>query len=278
MIIPLTDLTISFLPLFLLQIKYTFGPSAFSDKGPELPCGNLVHRTNWSWWGRGIVSSAKLIFHCFPCLVFQSHQGMRPKGADVSLHQQDGPNSGQGPFHRLRPCFLRHRENGPKGENHGTKLWAWWQDRPQHQEHPANGCDDGSVPRSSWWHPSWQSGRTVRSRPICHQNSDDCGRGFQGCVPSQGLWGLQPRILITLFQDMKYSVSPVVRVAVEPKNPADLPKLVEGLKRLSKSAQGCFLLCFELTILADTFYLKLWCKGPIFVPTQYAKFYFKCPK
>ncbi|KAA8496522.1 Elongation factor 2 [Porphyridium purpureum] len=37
------------------------------------------------------------------------------------------------------------------------------------------------------------------------------------------------------LKDMKYSVSPVVRVAVEPKNPADLPKLVEGLKRLSKS-------------------------------------------
>jgi len=37
------------------------------------------------------------------------------------------------------------------------------------------------------------------------------------------------------IKDMKYSVSPVVRVAVEPKNPADLPKLVEGLKRLAKS-------------------------------------------
>mmetsp|Transcript_38624 Transcript_38624/g.74033 ORF Transcript_38624/g.74033 Transcript_38624/m.74033 type:complete len:844 (+) Transcript_38624:80-2611(+) len=34
---------------------------------------------------------------------------------------------------------------------------------------------------------------------------------------------------------MKFSVSPVVRVAVEPKHAADLPKLVEGLKRLSKS-------------------------------------------
>ncbi|XP_072386456.1 translation elongation factor 2 [Diabrotica undecimpunctata] len=46
---------------------------------------------------------------------------------------------------------------------------------------------------------------------------------------------------ITTFKDahnlkvMKFSVSPVVRVAVEPKNPADLPKLVEGLKRLTKS-------------------------------------------
>ena len=34
---------------------------------------------------------------------------------------------------------------------------------------------------------------------------------------------------------MKYSVSPVVRVAVAVKNAADLPKLVEGLKKLSKS-------------------------------------------
>merc|ERR1711931_404318 len=46
---------------------------------------------------------------------------------------------------------------------------------------------------------------------------------------------------LTTFEDahnmkqMKFSVSPVVRVAVEPKNPQDLPKLVEGLKRLAKS-------------------------------------------
>jgi len=46
---------------------------------------------------------------------------------------------------------------------------------------------------------------------------------------------------ITTYKDahnlrvMKFSVSPVVRIAVEPMNPADLPKLVEGLKRLAKS-------------------------------------------
>jgi elongation factor 2 len=46
---------------------------------------------------------------------------------------------------------------------------------------------------------------------------------------------------ISTFKDahnmkvMKFSVSPVVRVAVEPKNASDLPKLVEGLKRLAKS-------------------------------------------
>jgi elongation factor 2 len=34
---------------------------------------------------------------------------------------------------------------------------------------------------------------------------------------------------------MKFSVSPVVQVAVEVKNPVDLPKLVEGLRRLTKS-------------------------------------------
>ena len=37
------------------------------------------------------------------------------------------------------------------------------------------------------------------------------------------------------LKDMKYSVSPVVRVAVECCSPADLPKLVEGLKRLSNA-------------------------------------------
>merc|ERR1739847_126766 len=46
---------------------------------------------------------------------------------------------------------------------------------------------------------------------------------------------------ITTFKEahnmkvMKFSVSPVVRVTVEPRNAADLPKLVEGLKRLAKS-------------------------------------------
>lgn len=45
---------------------------------------------------------------------------------------------------------------------------------------------------------------------------------------------------ITTFKDahnlrvMKFSVSPVVRVAVEPKNPADLPKLVRSF--ISKSS------------------------------------------
>ena len=34
---------------------------------------------------------------------------------------------------------------------------------------------------------------------------------------------------------MKYSVAPIFRVAVKPKNAADLPKLQKGLTKLSKS-------------------------------------------
>jgi elongation factor 2 len=37
------------------------------------------------------------------------------------------------------------------------------------------------------------------------------------------------------IRSMKYSVSPVVRIAISAKNPADLPKLVEGMKKMSKS-------------------------------------------
>ena len=37
------------------------------------------------------------------------------------------------------------------------------------------------------------------------------------------------------IRSMKYSVSPVVRVAVNAKNPADLPKLVSGLLKMSKA-------------------------------------------
>jgi len=76
------------------------------------------------------------------------------------------------------------------------------------------------------------------------------GRGVEPIedVPSGnicGLVGVDQYLVkggtITTFKDahnlrvMKFSVSPVVRIAVEPQNAADLPKLVEGLKRLAKS-------------------------------------------
>lgn len=45
------------------------------------------------------------------------------------------------------------------------------------------------------------------------------------------------------IKTMKFSVSPIVQVAVTPKNPSELPKLVEGLKKLSKSDPSvqCFI-------------------------------------
>ncbi|CAD8076029.1 unnamed protein product [Paramecium primaurelia] len=65
------------------------------------------------------------------------------------------------------------------------------------------------------------------------------------CGNTVGLVGVDDVLLKTgtisdhpechLIRSMKYSVSPVVRVAVKPKNPGELPKLVEGLKRLAKS-------------------------------------------
>ena len=65
------------------------------------------------------------------------------------------------------------------------------------------------------------------------------------CGNTVGLIGVDQYLLkqgtITTAEDahnirvMKYSVSPVVRVAVDVKNAADLPKLVDGLKKLSKS-------------------------------------------
>lgn len=65
------------------------------------------------------------------------------------------------------------------------------------------------------------------------------------CGNTVGLVGVDQYLLKTgtisdnvcahTIRNMKYSVSPVVRVAVKPKNAADLPKLVDGLKKLSKS-------------------------------------------
>jgi len=65
------------------------------------------------------------------------------------------------------------------------------------------------------------------------------------CGNTVALVGVDAFILksatITTIEDahniamMKYSVSPVVKVAVRPKDGKDLPKLVEGLKKLSKS-------------------------------------------
>merc|ERR1712137_1172276 len=83
-------------------------------------------------------------------------------------------------------------------------------------------------------------GRYVEQMPDC-----PCGNII-------GLVGIDAYLLkagtITTFEEahnfvtMKYSVSPVVRVAVDVKNASDLPKLMEGLTRLAKSDP--LVLCF----------------------------------
>ena len=58
------------------------------------------------------------------------------------------------------------------------------------------------------------------------------------CSPIVIVWSVNISCFhssLLILKMMKFSVSPVVRVAVEAKNPSELPKLVEGLKRLAKS-------------------------------------------
>jgi len=57
--------------------------------------------------------------------------------------------------------------------------------------------------------------------------------GIDGCLVKTGTITDHPDA--HTIRNMKYSVSPVVRVAVACKNAADLPKLVDGLKKLSCS-------------------------------------------
>lgn len=63
----------------------------------------------------------------------------------------------------------------------------------------------------------------------------DCAQRFKPCTLVCDCHPLCILLPPSSRQAMKFSVSPVVRVAVEPKNAADLPKLVEGLKRLARS-------------------------------------------
>ena len=57
--------------------------------------------------------------------------------------------------------------------------------------------------------------------------------GVDQCIIKQGT--ISDHSQACTIRTMKYSVSPVVRIAVQAKNPADLPKLVEGLKKMAKS-------------------------------------------
>lgn len=57
--------------------------------------------------------------------------------------------------------------------------------------------------------------------------------GVDQCLIKQGT--ISDSSSASIIRTMKYSVSPVVRIAVMPKNPSDLPKLVDGLKKMAKA-------------------------------------------
>jgi elongation factor 2 len=57
--------------------------------------------------------------------------------------------------------------------------------------------------------------------------------GVDQCLVKQGT--ISDNANASIIRSMKYSVSPVVRIAISPKNPADLPKLIEGMKKMAKS-------------------------------------------
>lgn len=100
------------------------------------------------------------------------------------------------------------------------------------------GCNHEFGSKNDLYEKSIQRTVIMMGRTVEQVNDIPCGN-------TCGLVGVDQYILkqatITdceeahVLRTMKFSVSPVVRVAVEPKNPSDLPKLVEGLKRLSKS-------------------------------------------
>lgn len=57
--------------------------------------------------------------------------------------------------------------------------------------------------------------------------------GVDSCILKQAT--ISDNANACIIRSMKYSVSPVVRIAIKPKNAADLPKLIEGMKKMSKS-------------------------------------------
>lgn len=82
--------------------------------------------------------------------------------------------------------------------------------------------------------------RTVLMMGRYVESIDDCPAGNIVCLVGVDQFLLKSGTLTTSetahnMKVMKFSVSPVVQMAVDVKNPQDLPKLVEGLKRLSKS-------------------------------------------
>ncbi|KLT45526.1 translation elongation factor 2 [Cutaneotrichosporon oleaginosum] len=141
-----------------------------------------------------------------------------PKGPLMVYISKMVPTSDKGRFYAFGRVFSGTVSSGPKVRIQGPNF--------------VPGKKDDSVIKSIQ--------RTVLMMGRSTESIEDCPAGN-----IIGLVGIDQFLLksgtITTSETahnmrvMKFSVSPVVQVAVECKNAADLPKLVEGLKRLSKS-------------------------------------------
>eukprot|EP00766_Chilomastix_caulleryi_P006399 gnl/Chilomastix_caulleri/863.p1 GENE.gnl/Chilomastix_caulleri/863~~gnl/Chilomastix_caulleri/863.p1 ORF type:complete len:259 (+),score=82.70 gnl/Chilomastix_caulleri/863:245-1021(+) len=76
-------------------------------------------------------------------------------------------------------------------------------------------------------------GRTVETIPSCPAGNTIALVGVDKYIKKNAT--LTTCESAHTIRAMKFSVSPVVRVAVEPANASDLPKLIEGMTRLAKS-------------------------------------------
>jgi elongation factor 2 len=74
--------------------------------------------------------------------------------------------------------------------------------------------------------------KEMQSLPTCYAGNLCAISGLDGSLIKSGTISSSENVCP--FKTMKFSVSPVVQYAVSVKNPKDLPKLLEGLKKLEK--------------------------------------------
>ncbi|KAF7366840.1 Elongation factor [Mycena sanguinolenta] len=141
-----------------------------------------------------------------------------PNGPLVLFISKMVPTSDQGCFYAFGRVFAGTVRSGPKIRIQGPNYTA--------------GKKDDLFIKSIQ--------RTVLMMGRCIEPLEDCPAGNIVGLVGIDQFLLKSGTLTTSetahnMKVMRFSVSPVVQVAVEIKNAADLPKLVEGLKRLSKS-------------------------------------------
>ena len=141
---------------------------------------------------------------------------MRLEWSPDDVRVQDGAHQQKKPFLRVRPRVQRHHRNETEGQNPRPALQTGQQGRPQHQEHQRMVLMMGRA--------------TVRIADIPCGNPVALVGVDQFLIKFGSVTSIDDAHNIA---DISCNVSPVLKVAVRPKDGRDLPKLVEGLKKLS---------------------------------------------